>query len=189
MSFGRLLTITGLFLLPLTSSYAFLGPDNYSVVGVKGSDTLNLRSTASTRGKIVARVPFNELKVKNLGARSNGWCNVQYGNVKGWAACNYLVESSDIRHYIAQGYPMPLAVQKEPRLNSGILTRLPLNAKNIMGATKDTCTTSEWCRITYEGFQGYVQKKYLVSARAPVHTPAPMPPSRPPITITPQPRS
>lgn len=186
MSYGRLLALATLGLLPLAATQANMGPDKYAVVGVKGTDTLSLRSTGSTQGKILARIPFNTIDLRNLGPRKNGWCNVQYGNVKGWASCNYLAEPGNGRYYSGQGYQMPLPLQKEKQLNSSIVTRLPLNATGLQGY--DPCTSSEWCRVSYKGYQGYIQKKYLISARpsAPAPTPVPPAPGRPTITIQPR---
>jgi len=186
MYYQRILLTASLFLLPLSASYAFLGPDTYAVVGVKGSDSLNLRATASSQGKIVTKIPFNAIDVRNLGARNNGWCNVQYGNAKGWVSCSYLAEPGNGRYYTAQGYERPLPIQKEAKLNSSIVSRLPLNAKGITGYA---ACANQWCRISYQGYQGFVEQKYLMSARPSAPTPAPVrPPVRPPVVITPQPR-
>lgn len=181
MHYGRLLAVASLLLLPLTASSA-MGPDIYAVVGVKGTDSLNLRSTASSKAKILATIPFNSIDVRNLGKRSGGWCYVQSNNTKGWVACNFLAEAGNSRYYIGQGYTMPLPIQKQKQLNSSIVSRMPVNARGITGY--DPCTGSDWCRISYQGYQGYVQKKYLMSA-AP-SSPAPGQPGEP--TITPQPR-
>lgn len=184
MFYGRILAVASLLLMPLSASYAYLGPDNYAVVGVKGTDSLNLRASASSQARIVSKIPFNSIDVRNLGPRTNGWCNVQYGNAKGWVACNYLAESGgNGRYYVGQGYDMPLAIQKEQRLNSSIVSRLPIKATGITGY--DPCSGPEWCRIAYKGYQGYVQKKYLMSARPSAPAPVPVPPVGRP-TITPQ---
>lgn len=184
MHYKKILAAACLVMLPLSSSYAFLGPDSYAVVWVKGSDRLNLRSSPSTQGRILAQIPFNEIDVRNLGSRNNGWCNVQYGTVKGWVACKYLAEPGNSRYYKGTGYDMPMAIQKEKKVNSSIVSRMPINATGITGY--EACISSDWCRVSYKGYQGYVQKKYLMSA--PPSAPAPTPAPRPPAVITPQPR-
>ena len=162
-------------LLSATTAHAYLGPDYYAVVGVAGWDGLNLRATASSKGKILRKIPFNAIGIKNLAKTSNGWCNVKYHDTSGWVSCSHLMEDPNKRYYSAHGYPVPMPIQAEPRLNSPTVSRLPLEAEGLRGL--DGCS-GNWCRIDYQGHRGYVQQKYLVSTKPPVVKPP----------VTPQPR-
>lgn len=60
-----------------------------SEVVVSVSSSLNMRSTPSTRGKIVARLYDGErLTVVGQGT---GWYQVRYGSVEGWVSADYVV--------------------------------------------------------------------------------------------------
>ena len=174
MKYHQTLVLMGL-LLSAAATHASLGPDSYAVYGVAGWDGLNLRSTPSSKGKILRKIPFNAIGIQNLAKSGSGWCKVKYANTIGWAACTRLMEDPNKRYYSAHGYPVPMPIQAEPRLNSPTVSRLPLEAEGLRGL--DGCS-GNWCRIDYQGHRGYVQQKYLVSTKPPVVKPP----------VTPQPR-
>jgi uncharacterized protein YraI len=161
-------------ILSSTTTHA-AAPDFYAVVGVAGWDTLNLRSTPSEYGPILKKIPFNGSGLRNMGKTTTGWCKVRYQNNVGWSMCSYLMADPQKHYYSAHGYPVPLPIQAQPQLNSPIVSRLPLEAENLVGL--DNCARG-WCKIDFHGKRGYVEQKYLVSTR----------PAKNPIVITPQPR-
>jgi uncharacterized protein YraI len=73
------------------------GPDFYVVRGLTAGDTLNVRSSASTQGAVIARLAQGA-RVRNLGCQTNGqtrWCKIQTTGgveVTGWVNGRYLRE-------------------------------------------------------------------------------------------------
>lgn len=68
------------------------------VTGLASGDYLNLRSSPSTRGRLLSQVS-NGQRLRDLGCNANGWCKVELDNsnegnpnVIGWAAQRYLSE-------------------------------------------------------------------------------------------------
>ncbi|HMT94668.1 SH3 domain-containing protein [uncultured Thiothrix sp.] len=147
--------------LSFSSVQAFTGPAMYAVVWVKSEDSLRLRAGPATSYKILKNIPFNAIKVKNLGSRTaNGWCKVQYLGVSGWSFCKYLGESSGARYYSSQGYTGSLRFYQQASSKAAVAGMLPEYATGIEGL--DACV-STWCRIRYDGKLGWVQRKYLAS--------------------------
>lgn len=150
-----------LYSLSYVNAQAFTGPATYAVVWVKSADTLRLRAGPSTHYKILKNIPFNAIKVKNLGIRTtSGWCKVQYLGVSGWSFCKYLGESSGARYYSSHAYTGSLSFYQQASSKSPVAGRLPEYATGIEGL--DACV-STWCRIRYDGKVGWVQRKYLAS--------------------------
>lgn len=72
------------------------GPDFWSVEGLSGGDTLNIRSGPSTGNSIIGTVQNGDV-LRNLGCTMNGstrWCQVEtQRGQRGWVAGRYLHES------------------------------------------------------------------------------------------------
>lgn len=70
-------------------------PDSYLVTGLAAGDYLNVRSSASTQGSVIARLAQGT-KVQNLGCEQSGqtrWCRIRtVGGVEvtGWVNARYL---------------------------------------------------------------------------------------------------
>ena len=73
------------------------GPDFYIVTGLTAGDFLNVRTSASTDGAVIARLAQGA-KVRNLGCRMSGtsrWCQIRTTGtvqVTGWVNASYLRE-------------------------------------------------------------------------------------------------
>ncbi|MEZ5924882.1 MAG: SH3 domain-containing protein [Hyphomicrobiaceae bacterium] len=68
---------------------------NYRVVDIAGSDHLNLRSLPSTRGHVLAQIPFDQRGLAATGEEQNGWIELRFWDVRGraitgWAYGRYL---------------------------------------------------------------------------------------------------
>lgn len=148
------------FALSFQQASAFVGPATFAVVGVRGTDSLALRDKPSLTGRILTRIPFNTITLRNLGTRSNGWCYVQYAKIKGFAACKYLGESSGTRFYSSHGYTGKLPFYQKASKNSPIAGYLPPYETGIEGL--GACSTT-WCPINQQGKKGWVARKYLAS--------------------------
>ena len=153
--------LCGLSLLLLASySSNALGVGYYAVTRVAGIDSLNLRATPVISGRIVGYIPFNAVRVQNLGERLNGWCKVKYANSSGWAACSHLTESDGNRYYASQGYNDRLNIRKTPSTTAAIVGTIPPLETGIQGTGE---CSSTWCPIDYQGKRGWVGRRYLSS--------------------------
>ena len=136
------------------------GPDFYAVTRVSGTDFLALRNMPSSSGRIVARIPFNAIKVRNKVERRNGWCKVQYQQALGWAACRYLTESAGQRYYATQNYSDYLNIRRAPSMAASVVGRIPPQETGIQGTGE---CKADWCPIDYQGVKGWVSQRYLMS--------------------------
>jgi len=67
------------------------GPRSWRVVGVTPNDVLNMRTTPSPRGAIVAEIPFDAGGLRNLGCQDGqSWCKVRYRGQEGWVNGRFL---------------------------------------------------------------------------------------------------
>lgn len=67
------------------------GPRSWRVVGVTPDDVLNMRTTPSPRGFVVAEIPFDAGGLRNLGCQdSQSWCKVRYRGQEGWVNGRFL---------------------------------------------------------------------------------------------------
>lgn len=69
------------------------GPDprSWRVVGVTPNDVLNMRSTPSPRGFLIAEIPFDASGLRNLGCQDRqSWCKVRYRGQEGWVNGRFL---------------------------------------------------------------------------------------------------
>ncbi|WP_245273586.1 SH3 domain-containing protein [Mesorhizobium sp. WSM3224] len=75
------------------------GPIISIIGGLAPDDLLNIRATASSAGKVVARLP-NGVALKNFGCKAvnnNPWCKIedtQDAHISGWAPARYLSPSN-----------------------------------------------------------------------------------------------
>ncbi|QTR51055.1 SH3 domain-containing protein [Candidatus Thiothrix anitrata] len=136
------------------------GPDFYAVTRVAGTDTLALRDAPSSRGKILARIPFNAVRVKNEVERRSGWCKVQYARTLGWVGCKHLTESDGNRYYSTQGYTDRLNIRKTPSTSAAVVGTIPPLETGLQGTGE--CSAS-WCPVDYQGKRGWVGRRYLAS--------------------------
>ncbi len=73
---------------------------NYRVVDIAGADHLNLRSRPSTRGAILAEIPFDQRGLAATGDTENGWVELRFWDARGraitgWASAKFLEEDQD----------------------------------------------------------------------------------------------
>jgi len=67
------------------------GPRSWRVVGVTPDDVLNMRTTPSPRGFVVAEIPFDAGGLRNLGCQDGqSWCKVRYRGQEGWVNGRFL---------------------------------------------------------------------------------------------------
>ncbi|MBU0654653.1 MAG: SH3 domain-containing protein [Gammaproteobacteria bacterium] len=136
------------------------GPDFYAVTRVDGTDTLYMRSAASSSARIVAYIPFNATRVQNLAQRRGGWCKVKYGSTSGWSGCQHLTESDGNMYYSTHGYTDRLNIRRAPSMSASVVGTVPPLETGLQGT--GACN-AYWCPIDYQGKRGWVGRRYLAS--------------------------
>ncbi len=68
------------------------GPDTYRVRGVEEWDQLNIRSRASSRGRIVGSIPATGSGIHCLGPCKGKWCRISWRGMIGWTNMGFLGE-------------------------------------------------------------------------------------------------
>lgn len=153
------------------------GPDRFEVFGLRAGDTLNVRSTPSTSGRVLIGL-INGDTVRNLGCQQSGgsrWCRIRYTapgvDVTGWANARYLREPGDA--------PRPPAGTSEFLTVTGLTSNQRLNIRQAPSSSSPAigtlgagdrvrnlgcAATPGWCLIrTTRGadITGYVSNRYL----------------------------
>lgn len=127
----------------------------------KTTENLNLRSSASTSGKILVTIPKNKT-VKYI-STSGSWYRVQYGNQTGYVSSKYLSEVKTtpskpetpvVKKYYYTTVNLNLR-DKASTSGSLLITILPNEKVEYISSHGD------WYKVKYDGKTGYVAKKYL----------------------------
>lgn len=136
------------------------------------TDTVNFRSTPSTDGAILKRLPHGTQVVL---IRSDGaWCQVNYGGSVGYIMADFLtvVGQSDTEtdddqsktpevnepgsvFAVVNTQSGSLNMRSKAQSGSMILTTIP------KGARVKVLERGEWSRVSYEGYIGYVLSSFL----------------------------
>ena len=89
--FAALALIGGtLFFASPQSASACALCDTYRVVGVAADDVLYMRARPSSKGRIVAAIPYDGIGIVKSGGCSGNWCRMSYGGKVGWVNMRYL---------------------------------------------------------------------------------------------------
>lgn len=162
-------------------SYRHYSAPNYRVVEVSGADHLNLRSRPSTRGYVVAEIPFDQRGLASTGEMENGWVELRYWDedgraITGWASAKFLEEDlSEARvTYAVTGIRRHDGL--EIRREEGYGRRVGTLAWNATGIeSRGDCSTSH-CPIRFYdrsgSLRGWVSKDHLKVERYVVQQPA-----------------
>lgn len=73
---------------------AALHPPSFNVFGVDDGDVLNMRSGPSEEHPIVGMIPPDGSGVRLLGPCVDLWCQIQFGDARGWVNRYYLAENT-----------------------------------------------------------------------------------------------
>lgn len=154
--------------------------EEYARVNSSAS-SLNLRQSSSMSSAVLMEIPRGEtLIVMQAGAE---WCRVRYHGVEGYCATQYLTigvggEGGDGQlTAVVTTESGSLNLRLSDSTKAAVLTTIPRNT-TITVLARGT----EWSKVTYGGFIGYVMSKFLTfggaqPTAAPVVTPAPATPT------------
>ncbi|MFR2457835.1 MAG: SH3 domain-containing protein [Christensenellales bacterium] len=143
---------------------------------------LNMRASASTTGALLTKIP-NGATVTVLGT-TGAWSHIRYGSYTGYVMSQYLrINGSSTAQPTAAPTQEPTAeptigtatVTSGSRLNmrsakstsASVVTRIP------SGATVGVISyASDWSKVTYNGYTGYVSSPYISMNGSQTETPA-----------------
>lgn len=152
-----------------------ISPCSYRVVKVPANDMLWIRKQSGVHSKRVGAIPYDATFVEITGpSQMEGqtrWVPIKYKGIAGWVNRGYLAESADCQtHDEAHGcYRVikvasndTLSIRSEPDTQSAKIGVIPYDGTGIQitGVLKQIGKSS-WAPITYEGFQGWVNRAYL----------------------------
>ena len=134
------------------------------------SGGLNLRSAPNTGAKVLRSIPqYEQIPVYE---RGDTWCKTSYSGIEGYVMTRYL-SFGERFETPAMSTPTPaptvssvtatvttekgsLNLRREPKSDAKVLCTIPQNDQVILleeGAV--------WCKVVYEGIQGYAMTKFL----------------------------
>ncbi|MBP3041426.1 SH3 domain-containing protein [Bacillaceae bacterium Marseille-Q3522] len=144
-------------------------------VNVNPGSHLNIRSSASTSGTIVGRLPRNsEVAVIE---EANGWAKITADGKEGYVSSQYLATSkagtsaseaeekpaatSAVKKYVNVDPGSHLNIRSSASTSGTIVGRLPRNSE--VSVIEEA---NGWAKITADGKEGYVSNQYLAASKA-----------------------
>ena len=146
---------------PATIAFAdpIVSGEEHCVVNVRPGDALNMRERPDSRADTVVRKRHNECGIRvNRRCRRN-WCPVEDGHALGWAHRRYLAMVSPAIYSITGVAPGDtLNLRTYPSPQSRVLHQL---RRHQCGIAFLPHTVGNWQRIRVDGWQGWVNRRYL----------------------------
>ena len=150
------------------------------------SGGLNLRETASADARVLLSIPMGT--VLEIISRENGWCRVSYGGKTGYVMERYLTvtdEKPDEGQDGASSGGMPPAIEGYPTQEvlvstggGGLNLRETANSTaRVLAVIPDGATVqlitryTEWSRVRWNEWTGYVMTKFLDLEENEAYTP------------------
>lgn len=155
-------------LLILSSRYVILAEEAFKIGDeiICDVEILNVRLMASATSDKVGRVSQTQKgQVLSDAIYNEGytWYKIDFGEIKGWVAGEYLKLSSRQETRIAfVNVESVLMLREEPSVQSRVLDKLKKGTKlEIIGETINS-GSYEWIQVRIGDMSGYVAQKYLV---------------------------
>ena len=151
-------------------------PNAATATVVTGGGSLNLRAYGSTAAQVLAQIPeYAQVTVVQAGSI---WTMVNWNGLSGYVMTKYLSQGSAPAGSTATVYTVSgsLNLRQTPSTGAKVLARIPrLQQLTVLeyGAV--------WCRVSWNGWTGYVQTQFLRLDSSVTPTPA--------VTATPAPGS
>jgi uncharacterized protein YraI len=126
------------------------------------TDFSDMRSGPGASWPVIAQIPSGaKIQLDNCGPGwKNDWCQIRYKGKRGFVAANTLAPTS--KNVIVA----PLVTRDITAVRSGpgdkwnVVTKIPPGRKVVSSGCQKGWATS-WCKVTYEGKSGYVDRNYL----------------------------
>lgn len=164
---------------PPSSQYSCTPLDGqWSVTGVRSNDTLFVRSGPGSNYSAIGELPYNANGVRVQNCGSNGWCDVTYGCIQGYAYGRNYLKQSHGGHAGSefQGYFSVVDVASHDTLNLrtgpgkskygdeyGVVAELPYNATGVyvFDCEKKDNYRYAWCAVAWQNVSGWAYGRYL----------------------------
>lgn len=142
--------------LSVTTVQAATTTTKYAVVDKTTS--LNVRASASTKGKVIGKYNLND-EVKVIKSHSKNWYQVLYKGKKGYVNKKYV---KSVPSVVGFGYAntsksVSLNIRASKSTNAKVIGKYKNNEKiQITNASY-----ANWTQVLYKGKVGYVSSKYI----------------------------
>ncbi len=136
----------------------------YTNIGIANvaSGNLNVRDSASTKGKLVGKMPRNSAcEILELD-KETGWAHIKSGEVEGYVSAEYLLtgpdaklRASELVSTVVVADTDGLRVRDEANVDSAVLTQI------LKGEEMEYVETLDgWYKVSIDGAEGYVSAEY-----------------------------
>ena len=132
-----------------------------NLVIAKVHDYVNVRNTPSEEGEILGKL--YDKSAGDFLKEENGWYQIKSGSVTGYVKAEYCVTGEDaielakqVGKRLAKVNTTTLKVRKEPDLEAGVLTLVPIEEELMVLEEAD-----EWVKVDVEEGTGWVSKEYV----------------------------
>lgn len=121
------------------------------------TSNLNVRSTSSASGKILAYIPKG--KIVTATATSGTWLKVTYGGKTGWVSGSYLKEYDAYKTTAATYFLTNQSSSLYPAPNTKNIMAYSIPANNVLTSTQSVVNSKgeTWYRVAYKGKNYFVQ--------------------------------
>jgi len=126
------------------------------------TDFSNMRSGPGARWPVIAQIPAGaKIQLDNCGPGwKHDWCQIHYKGKRGFVAANTL-EPTMKNVIVAPLVTRDItAVRSGPGASWKVVTKIPPGQKVASSGCQTGWKTS-WCKVTFEGKSGYVDRNYL----------------------------
>lgn len=137
------------------------GYTNIGIANVE-SGNLNVRAEASTKGKLVGKMPKDAAcEVLDMD-KENGWAHIKSGEVEGYVSTEFLlvgpeakVRASELVHKVVIADTDGLRVRDEADVNSAVMTQI------LQGEELEYVETLDgWYKVYVDSEEGYVSAEF-----------------------------
>lgn len=147
---------------PLLAAVLVFGAASAMAAPRIATDVSDMRSGPGARWPVIAQIPAGaKIRLDNCGPGwKRDWCQVHYKGKMGFVPANTLAPTA--KNVVVA----PLVTRDITAVRSGpgdkwkVVAKIPPGRQVAASACQKGWTTS-WCRVTYEGKSGYVDRNFL----------------------------
>ena len=133
--------------------------EEHCVVNVRADDRLNMREQPDATAPVTARKRYGDCGILVTDRCRGDWCPVEDGHALGWVHRRYIAMVSPAMYCVSGVAPGDvLNVRAWPSPQSRALARLP---RQQCGISFLPYSTRGWQKIRVDGWQGWVNRRYL----------------------------
>lgn len=159
---------------PQATAVPTAAPGGSTATVVTGGGSLNLREYGSTTARVLVQIPeYGQVDVLSWG---NIWTQISWKGLSGYVMTKYLSQGSVPSGSVATVYTVSGSLNLRQSASTGakVLARIPRLQRVTVLASG-----AVWCKVSWNGWTGYVQTQFLRFESGATPTPA--------VTATPAP--